>query len=106
MRTSERRATRVCPATIGALSSCSVLLISALGGIFFRNPLYVLDILIITSSISLELFLHSLGPNKHTEEMAGMLVLARLWRFMRIGHAPLATQLLLKKENYLMIGKP
>ena len=63
-----------------------LLLSSVLRMNFFQNPLYVLDFIVVTSSISLELYLNSLGANKHTEEMSGLLVLARLWRFIRIGH--------------------
>jgi len=80
--------------SISVLTSFEIellLLILALGGLFFRNPLYLLDICIISSSLGLELFLHSLGPNKHAEEMAGLLVLSRLWRFLRIGHAIFST---------------
>uniref|UniRef100_A0A7S0LMF1 Voltage-gated hydrogen channel 1 n=1 Tax=Coccolithus braarudii TaxID=221442 RepID=A0A7S0LMF1_9EUKA len=63
------------------------LLIVTLDWQFFRNPLYVLDCFVVTSSLVLELWLHSLGNEKHTDELSGILVLGRLWRFIRIGHA-------------------
>lgn len=69
-----------------------LLLSTALGSLFFRNPLYLLDSVVIASSLTLELWLHALGPAKLTDEdLSSFLVVGRLWRFLRIGHGIYAT---------------
>mmetsp|Transcript_8116 Transcript_8116/g.9305 ORF Transcript_8116/g.9305 Transcript_8116/m.9305 type:complete len:258 (+) Transcript_8116:228-1001(+) len=49
---------------------------------FFRNFAYILDLLIITFSLVLEVMLH----NTESGAAVGLLILARLWRFVRISH--------------------
>lgn len=59
-----------------------ILLFVALDVQFFHNLLYVIDLFVVTSSLALELVLKvtSFG------DLAGLLILARLWRFMRVAH--------------------
>lgn len=79
-----------------ALFACSVAILSAfelellslvaaIGVAFFRNPLYVLDLFVVTTSLSLELVFHYLG-HATLSELVGLLVLGRVWRFLRIAH--------------------
>lgn len=59
-----------------------VALLVALGGAFCRNPLYVLDFIVVIASLTLEITLFATPAG----DMWHMLVLARLWRFLRIAH--------------------
>lgn len=56
-----------------------VLLIWELKCEYFAQPLFVLDFLVITSSLIIEIVVTNLT-------IIGLLVLARMWRFARIGH--------------------
>ena len=78
-----------------ALFACSVAILSAfqlellsllaaLGLSFFRNPLYAIDLLVVATSLCLELVLKSLS--NALSELGGLLVVARVWRFLRIAH--------------------
>mmetsp|Transcript_12992 Transcript_12992/g.22690 ORF Transcript_12992/g.22690 Transcript_12992/m.22690 type:complete len:348 (+) Transcript_12992:133-1176(+) len=53
--------------------------------IFFKQIFYALDFVIVTVSIVLELTFH-FAHKDLLEELAGLLVFGRLWRFVRIGH--------------------
>ncbi|PRP88610.1 echinoderm microtubule-associated protein-like 6 [Planoprotostelium fungivorum] len=55
----------------------------AFGWRFFTHPLYVFDLLIISAAIVVEVILH--------EEFSGYLILARLWRLLRIIHGIVTT---------------
>ena len=57
--------------------------------VFLRNPLYVFDVFIISAALSIEIYLysHKAGDSDQLSALAGLLVLARSWRFVRIGHA-------------------
>ena len=55
---------------------------AVLGPNFLRNPLYVVDVLIVSVSLSLELYLYG----NASAELAGTIAFARVWRFVRIGH--------------------
>ncbi|KAL3913637.1 MAG: hypothetical protein SGARI_000557 [Bacillariaceae sp.] len=58
----------------------------ALGpGIFFRQAFFAVDYLVITISIVLEMTFH-FHAKQFAEELAGFIVIFRLWRFVRIGH--------------------
>jgi len=57
---------------------------------FFHHLIYIVDLIIVTSSLVLELVfrLHSKGS---LEVIAGFLIMFRLWRFVRIGHGLVAS---------------
>lgn len=49
---------------------------------FFRNYLYIFDLFVVSSALALEIALRKSDAN----DVAGFLILLRLWRFMRIAH--------------------
>ena len=53
--------------------------------IFFRQFFFLLDYVIIAMSLALEITFHVLDEYVYST-MAGLLVLVRVWRFVRIGH--------------------
>ncbi len=62
------------------------LLIYLLGpGKFFRQAVYVVDLIVVSTSLVLELTFH-LGSDTAVEILPGILIVFRLWRFVRIGH--------------------
>lgn len=69
-------------------------LLVALDKYFFRNPLYVLDAFVISTALFLEIYLHSLrgqGGADLYQDYAGLFILSRFWRFLRVGHAIFAS---------------
>jgi hypothetical protein len=54
--------------------------------IFFRQFFFLLDYVIITVSLVLEVVFHVIGDDAIYEYVAGLLVVSRIWRFVRIGH--------------------
>jgi len=59
--------------------------LTALGTIFIKNPLYVLDFGVVTASLVLDFHLH-LGNAASGESGATILIVARCWRFIRVVH--------------------
>ncbi|KAL7563135.1 hypothetical protein ACA910_012316 [Epithemia clementina (nom. ined.)] len=53
--------------------------------VFFRQAFYVFDLFIVSVSLGLELLFHVLGED-NVASLAGLLVLGRVWRFVRISH--------------------
>eukprot|EP00187_Rhodella_violacea_P007968 CAMPEP_0174892840 /NCGR_PEP_ID=MMETSP0167-20121228/7740_1 /TAXON_ID=38298 /ORGANISM="Rhodella maculata, Strain CCMP736" /LENGTH=291 /DNA_ID=CAMNT_0016131453 /DNA_START=100 /DNA_END=975 /DNA_ORIENTATION=+ len=53
--------------------------------VFFRQFFFLLDYVIITVSLALEIVLHSLSDDS-VQALVGLLVFVRIWRFVRIGH--------------------
>lgn len=53
--------------------------------IFFRNAMFVLDFIVISVSIALEVTFYVL-EEEAVASLVGLLILARLWRFVRISH--------------------
>lgn len=53
--------------------------------LFFRKGFYVLDLFVVLTSLVLELFFH-MNTNESIQNLVGAIILARLWRFVRIGH--------------------
>ena len=53
--------------------------------VFFKKPFYVMDFVVVTMSMGLELGFY-FSSNEAVAELAGLLIFARLWRFVRIGH--------------------
>ena len=79
--------------TIGILTTFEIellFLIYLLRERFFHHIIYIIDLIIVTSSLVLELVfqLHSKGS---LEVLAGFLIMFRLWRFVRIGHGLVAS---------------
>jgi hypothetical protein len=59
---------------------------AALGpGVFFRQLFYLLDYFIVGTSIALELTFYLLSDDT-VQSVVGLLVIGRIWRFVRIGH--------------------
>jgi len=60
----------------------------ALGKVYFKQGFMVLDFVIVFVSLTLEMFFHfwSQRDGFEYDKAIGMLVLIRLWRFVRIGH--------------------
>ena len=54
--------------------------------VFFRQFFFLLDFVIITVSLVLEIVFHVIGDEAVYEYVAGFLVMGRIWRFIRIGH--------------------
>lgn len=53
--------------------------------IFFRQVFYTVDYIIVTVSLVMEITFHSLDDDV-IQSLVGLLVLFRIWRFVRIGH--------------------
>jgi hypothetical protein len=53
--------------------------------IFFRQFFFLLDYVIISVSLTLEIMFHTLSEDK-IQSVVGLLVFVRIWRFVRIGH--------------------
>jgi hypothetical protein len=67
------------------LSSFAIELVAlfiALGLPFCRNPLYLVDAVVVLTTLALEISLRATPAGT----LPGMLILARLWRFLRIAH--------------------
>lgn len=67
--------------------------------IFFRQFWYLLDYVIVTTSLTLELVYEFLG-SQNASVMAGVLVVGRIWRFIRIGHGILEVSHELASDKY------
>jgi hypothetical protein len=52
---------------------------------FFRNKLYVIDTVVVTAALVLELAI-KLTSSSNSGDVAGVLTFARCWRFVRLGH--------------------
>jgi hypothetical protein len=52
----------------------------------YWKPMFVLDMFVITSSMSIEILILTLSSKLPVSATAGLLVLARTWRFARVGH--------------------
>jgi hypothetical protein len=61
------------------------LLMAALGGKFFSHLFYVIDLVVVATSFTFEIVFHSLSKDA-LQDVVGMFVIFRLWRFIRIGH--------------------
>jgi hypothetical protein len=53
--------------------------------VFFRQAFYLLDYFIVSTSIALELTFYFLS-DETVQSLVGLLVVFRIWRFVRIGH--------------------
>ena len=64
-----------------------LVLLVALGSRFFHNPWYLLDSIVVSSSLVLECVLKATSAG----ELAGALIFARCWRFVRVAHGVYAS---------------
>lgn len=64
--------------------------LTALGILFLKNPLYMLDIVVVTASLVLDFHLH-LGTASSGESGATVLIVARCWRFVRVIHGVMSS---------------
>ena len=71
--------------------------------VFFRQAFYVFDLFIVAISLALELTFHFLGED-NVASLVGLLVLGRIWRFVRICHGivEVVTDLSFEKYERLM----
>jgi hypothetical protein len=59
---------------------------------FFKQFLYVLDLVIVSASLALELSLQYIGDdNTVAAVLPELLIVFRVWRFVRIGHGLVAS---------------
>lgn len=63
----------------------TISMIALTPGVFFRQFFFALDYVIITISLVLEITFHVLGDDLY-QSLSGLLVIIRIWRFVRIGH--------------------
>jgi uncharacterized membrane protein len=63
----------------------TVSMVALTPGVFFHQFFFALDYIIISISLILEITFHALGDDLY-QSLSGLLVIARLWRFVRIGH--------------------
>jgi len=66
-----------------------LLMLAALRGLFFTSVVYVCDVVVVTTSLALDFLLFSKKHELHSEEatqLANLIIISRLWRFVRIGH--------------------
>ena len=67
---------------LSAFAAELTLLLLALDCQFFHHLLYVIDAVVVFSSLTLEIVLYTTAAGN----LAGALILARLWRFVRVSH--------------------
>eukprot|EP00977_Amphora_coffeiformis_P011683 scaffold2820_cov160-Amphora_coffeaeformis.AAC.5 len=72
--------------------------------IFFRQVFYALDYFIVTVSLVLEITFYTLG-DEILASLIGLVILGRIWRFVRIGHGilELAEDMAHERENELLV---
>lgn len=89
--------------TIAILSSFAielVILMAACGvKTFFSNFFYILDLVVVSISLALEI-LFLILDEAQLELLVGILILSRLWRFVRIGHGIFATTYELSSKQH------
>ena len=67
--------------------------------IFFRQAFYALDFTIVSASIALESTFHALDDDT-LATMIGLLILGRVWRFVRIGHGMVELVSNMNRQQY------
>jgi hypothetical protein len=78
-------AVTICILTI-FLTELTASMLALTPSVFFRQFFFVLDFVIILVSLVLELTFHIVGDDAIYEYVAGILIVGRIWRFVRIGH--------------------
>ena len=75
-----------------SVSILTIFLIELLGLIvilrdrFLHNRLYLIDFVVVTAALSLEIFVKFVVKKNSSGDLAGVLTFARMWRFIRLGH--------------------
>jgi len=72
--------------------------------IFFRQVFYALDYFIVTVSLALEIVFYTIG-DEVLASLIGLVILGRIWRFVRIGHGilELAEDMAHERESDLLV---
>mmetsp|Transcript_18656 Transcript_18656/g.40195 ORF Transcript_18656/g.40195 Transcript_18656/m.40195 type:complete len:364 (+) Transcript_18656:237-1328(+) len=72
----------------------------ALGArVFWRQLFYALDLFIVTTSLALELTFHVIGDDD-LAALVGLVIIGRVWRFVRIGHGIVEVVNDIAREKY------
>jgi hypothetical protein len=81
----------------------TISMIALTPAIFFRQFFFALDFIIISVSLILEITFHVLGDDLY-QSLSGLLVIIRIWRFIRIGHGivELTNEAAHKEDHHLM----
>jgi hypothetical protein len=81
----------------------TISMIALTPAIFFRQFFFALDFIIISVSLILEITFHVLGDDLY-QSLSGLLVVIRIWRFIRIGHGivELTNEAAHKEDHHLM----
>ena len=66
---------------------------------FFSRVLYVVDLLIVTISLVLEILFRTLH-SQIASDLVGVLIFFRVWRFVRIGHGFIASTIEVQEEKF------
>jgi len=61
-------------------------LVAALDVRFFLNPFYTVDLIVVTLSLVLEIWLHSIVNSGSSIDVTHFLIIMRVWRMARVGH--------------------
>lgn len=71
--------------------------------IFFRQIFYALDYVIVSVSLALEATFHALGDDV-LQSLIGLVIVGRVWRFVRIGHGivEISEELAHEREEHLL----
>ncbi|KAG7339635.1 hypothetical protein IV203_025322 [Nitzschia inconspicua] len=67
--------------------------------VFFRQVFFFMDYFVIAISLALEAFFHSINKD-NLQSLVGLLVLIRIWRFIRIGHGIVAVTAEMSDSKY------
>lgn len=88
---------------LGLFEIENLLKLYILKGAFLKNHYYVFDLIIVTLSLTLDVFLKV--KTSIVAELAAMLVIVRLWRFVRIVHGIYINTLKTQYEKTLATNK-
>jgi len=66
---------------------------------FFHHFFYVLDLFVVTSSFVLEIIFFALDEEV-LESLVGLIVIFRVWRFVRIGHGLVEATVEITSQKY------
>jgi hypothetical protein len=76
-----------------------MLMIFCLGCVFFKHFFYVLDLFVVSVSLVLEITLYTLNDDI-LATLTGLLVILRLWRFVRVGHGIVEATVELSQKRF------
>ena len=67
--------------------------------VYFRQVFYIFDLFIVIVSLALELTLHFLHEDT-LASLGGLLIIGRVWRFVRVSHGLIEVTVELEREKY------